>query len=167
MKTVWLELKERILEVEEIKVVDLFRNQFEQSEKNHPMDYPAVLLQFDNMTFDDYPAGVQLCNCTLNLFLACEKYADFGNYSEDEEEALKIFDLHDKVYAKLQGFAGASANTVIAAPLRRLVEIQDTSYNHLYIFIMEFDLMFWEEAVGTFNDYTPVDLDLQVNKDIV
>ncbi len=166
MKDIWLELKNRILEVPEIKVVDLLRNQFAETEKNHPLDYPAVLLHFDNMTFVQYSMGVQLCNCTLNVLLACEKYADFASYSQDANEALQIFDIHDKVYAKLQGFAGLDETSVIAAPMQRINEVQDTNYNHIYVFVMGFELTFYEQAVGLTTEYSPVNLGLITTKDI-
>ncbi len=169
MKQVFTELQTRIKEVSEIMFIDLFRNQFVESEKNHPTDFPAILLHFDNMSFENYPSSVQLCSCLLRVLLAVEKYADFYETSlassEDKNTALAVFDIHDKVFAKLQGFSGLdSETTVIASPMRRLSEIQDTSYTHIYVFIMEFELKFWDTSASTLNDYEAVDLGFTVQK---
>lgn len=107
MKTLYLKLIELLTEIPELKYIDLDFGQLQ--EEKPPLIYPAVLIKIDASVTDEVQDVFQIMTGNFDLTL-CVKMLNESNAAspvEVREKALEYFDITEKIYEKLQGFANS------------------------------------------------------------
>lgn len=93
----------KLQEIEELRHIDLYNRQ-EQAEQHNAFDLPAALVQLSRL---EYPTdgGIGLykqVECKINLHLLTHQYQATYQESTEQAEALKVYDLIDKVKSTLE-----------------------------------------------------------------
>jgi len=119
-KDIYNAIKARILDqVQEIKHVLLFNNQFEKDNQEEAFLYPNAFIEFSQLLSTGTTQQVQNVDMNVTIYMGFERY---------ETESLTIFDTIQSVYIALQGFSGACFSG-----LQRIEEVQDTDHDNVII----------------------------------
>lgn len=94
--------------VPEIKHYDLWNQNVEYLESEAVFDTPAVFVEFAPIRWATLSGSVQQAEVTFNLHVVTSAPAPTAIGSSYEEEALRVFDLLDKIAAALQGMCVSS-----------------------------------------------------------
>jgi len=106
-KQLYLDIKERLKTVKNeageqlFKHFDLWNKQVEFIEQKTAFETPAVFVEFMPMQWKTLGNSVQDCQVTVRLHIITECSAD---YSPTEQQMLEVFDIIDRVVAKMQNF---------------------------------------------------------------
>ncbi|MCZ2393403.1 MAG: hypothetical protein LC105_06085 [Chitinophagales bacterium] len=106
-KDLYKELSEKLTDtVEQIRWVDLWHNQVNFLQDEHPFPTPAVFLNFRTLNINDTGLKVQNINLQVDVFVFYETFADTYKDSVNQESALGFLELLNDVYAALHGTEG-------------------------------------------------------------
>lgn len=111
-KELYLELAEKINEIDGIKWIDLWHNQINFLEEEHPFPAPAVFISFRSQNIEDLSERIQKVGLQVEVYLFYETFADTYKDSVNQDSALAFIDLMGGIYAKLQGTSGDSYNSM-------------------------------------------------------
>ncbi|MGV7234651.1 MAG: hypothetical protein ACQ9ET_00190 [Nitrosomonadaceae bacterium] len=126
IKTLYTTLKTQIeTEVTAIKTVKLFNSQFDNDDKEEAFAYPAVMIEFQDINWDNNLGGLNLAEFTLTFHIAQESYT--------KEDDVDYLDLVNDVYVALQLFDAADFT-----PLARIADRQDTNHDMCIVWQMDF-----------------------------
>ncbi len=129
-----LNLKEVIKEFNKLDYIDFFNDQFSIIEKENPIPFPAILLEFSEIQWRTISKNIQKGLTRIRVHVGQQSLADTHTRSSDQEAALKVLDYLCEVHKVLQGFSGTNFTS-----LDRKITIPDTSHDNLIIHIMEYD----------------------------
>ncbi len=96
----------------EVEWVDLWHNQVNFLEDEHPFPTPAVFLNFRSLQIDDAGKKVQQVRLQVDCFLFYETFADTYNGSSNQESALAFLQLLNDLYALLHGSSGENYSSM-------------------------------------------------------
>jgi hypothetical protein len=107
MKELFEALQERLMDIEDLRMIDFDLGQLE-AEPLPPLDYPAVLISFSDSQFLDLGGLTQNALVTITLRVAFRVFERTHSIAKDEwrAEGLKHLEVLDKIKWALHGFAG-------------------------------------------------------------
>jgi hypothetical protein len=134
----YLELSEKISEIEAIKWIDLWHNQISFLDTEHPFPTPAVFFNFRIPLTEDAGEKAQKAKLQTEVYVFYETFADTFKGSYNQESALAFLGLVTEVYAKLHGTGGNSYSS-----MRRLTmnPVDTGNSGNLYQIVFECILM--------------------------
>lgn len=108
-KDLYLELTERTqAKIPEVKWQDLWHNQVNFLETEHPFPTPALFYQFRVINTQDLGDRVQKATLQLDIYLFYETFADTYHGSWNQSSALEFLDILTKVYALYHASEGTN-----------------------------------------------------------
>jgi hypothetical protein len=125
-------LKERLTEWE--FHFDLWNNQLDNLDNEHPILFPALFLDFSNLRWETTSKLVQEADAVLRLYVVQEPYGEAYSGSLDQARALEYLDRIDAVNEALHGFA---KDPYFGALSRSLSESQQ-QYGELVVWVLEY-----------------------------
>jgi len=87
--------------IPEIKYISLYNNQFNNSQTNRPIPYPAVLIEILPITFQNLANQMQYAEVNINLHFGTEIYNGFDRNDAMQDRSLEHLSLLDKLYVGL------------------------------------------------------------------
>lgn len=102
----YLELCEKIKQIQTIEWIDLWNNQVTNLDLEHPFPAPAVFLAFRANTMQDLGEKMQEVNVMVDVFLFYETFADTYDGAFNQEDALKYLQLQSEIQRVLHGSRG-------------------------------------------------------------
>ena len=106
-KELFITIKNKLKEIPELEYIDLFRDQFRESEEDFPSYWTAVLIRINKIIYQTMTEQRQEGNCSLDVILYCKDgWMDQHNNTSDDESGLIEIDLLDKIAEKLQFLKG-------------------------------------------------------------
>jgi len=106
-KDLYTELADLISqEVPAVRWVDMWHNQVNFLEEEHPFPTPAVFLGFHILSTQDKGVKVQQLQLQVDAYLYFETFADTYRGSWNQDSALGFLELLNDVYAVLHGSSG-------------------------------------------------------------
>ena len=119
-------VKSRLLEkVPAIKTVRLFNSQFDNEQLENAFEYPAVFIQFLNITWTTKTKGLQKADAVIRL--------NVGFHSLKTEER-EIFLLLEEIHKALQGFG----NENLFGFIDRVNEEQDIDHGNVIVWLVDY-----------------------------
>lgn len=112
-KDLYTELSEKITtNLPNVEWVDLWHNQVNFLEDEHPFPTPAVFLSFRTMQVEDAGKKVQNVRLQLDCYLFYETFADTYHGSSNQESALNFLNLINSLYTLLHGTSGENYSSM-------------------------------------------------------
>lgn len=106
-KELFITIKNKLKEIQELEYIDLFRDQFRETEDDFPPYWTAVLIRINKITYETMTEQNQEGICTLDVILYCKDgWMDQHNNTDDPESGLMEIDLLDAIAEKLQFLYG-------------------------------------------------------------
>lgn len=147
----------------EIKTVQLYNSQPDNTDKEEIKLYPAVYLEMSNVDWVTKGLGIQQGDITLTVYVVTE------NYKTDDRQFLTVV---DKVYECLNGLQTCSFSA-----LQRINERQDTDHDQLSIWEIDFISTLYDSQDNTRKEMTittldpktglSIGVDLDIDNDII
>lgn len=158
-KDLYLELAEILGDIEGIRWVDLWHNQVNFLEEEHPFPAPAAFISFRARPQINKGQHIQELSVQVDVYLFYETFADTYKGAINQNSALKFLELLTKIHVALHGKSGE-----YFSEMQRLsVETIDTgSAQNLYRQVFECtvtDISADDSGIdvdsntNTFNDY--------------
>lgn len=163
-----LDILNKLAEISDFRMIRIWNNQinYEKDGQLYNFPKPAAFLEVINdPIYEQLGLGFQSSDVGWRIHICHEFYdAQDGSFEQD----LPIFDLRDKVVAKLSLFEPTACG-----PLTRVAETQDYEHDNIYHYIIEFVCNFidskgspYDPDSGSYIDKQPPTA-LQVNANIV
>lgn len=158
-KDLYVELANKLQnDIPELRWIDLWHNQVNFLEEEHPFPTPAVFLQFRIMSTEDHGEKVQAVQLQVDAYVYYETFADTYKGSFNQSSALDFLQFINDVYATLHGTGGDNYSA-----MRRIGfnPVDTGNAGNLYMISFECTLtdyaamVDWQESSGN-------ELDLQV-----
>ena len=105
-KQLYLELANKVADIEGIKWVDLWHNQINFLEDEHQFPAPAVFLSFRSLAIDDLAENIQEVNLQIEVYLFYETFADTYKGSINQDSALEFIELMEQIHIALHATIG-------------------------------------------------------------
>lgn len=107
-KELFTSIKNKLKEIPELEYIDLFRNQFKDSEnEDFPSYWTAALIRINKITYETMTEQNQEGSCSVDVILYCKDgWMDQHNNTTDPEDGLMEIDLLDAIAEKLQFLFG-------------------------------------------------------------
>ena len=103
----YLELSNKINDnLHEIRWIDLWHNQVNFLETEHPFPTPAVFLAFRSKNIDDIGNNVQTLTIQIDVYLYFETFSDTYLGSHNQQSALDFLNHLTDIYSLLHGTSG-------------------------------------------------------------
>lgn len=162
LKTTITDIMTRLREIESVKFVHVFNNQFEymEQQQSYSFPFPCVFVEAINPgAFNQIGGGYQQADIDFRIHIGMEQYdsAD-GNM----EQNLDIFDLRDLVFQKLSLYKPSMCTEMV-----KIAEEQDYQHTAIYHYVMDFRTGFIDKSASTLIEPTlidPVTLEIQVTR---
>lgn len=107
------ELASKIVDnLPEVRWVDLWHNQINFLEEEHPFPTPAVFLSFRSKDLQDAGKKVQRVVLQIDFFLYYETFLDTFKGAYNEEGALKFIETLDHLHALFHGTDGENYSSM-------------------------------------------------------
>jgi len=137
MKKTYLKIFELLAEIDEIRYIDLDAGQLKLEKP--PVAYPFVLVKIDENTVQDVEHTFQIIQANISLTVGDKYLSETNNLTTAEirEKGLKYLELCEKIYQKLQGYAGdgfesftfrSGSDSQIRNGIKTVVQRWETSY---------------------------------------
>lgn len=131
----------------QIKTIDLFNNQYlvENPKKDHPVNYPAVYIEFSQTSWEDMTNGLRQGSSTIRLHIVLESFKDTANIHKQtgpmQSAILAHYQLANDIASKLSGFTPCTGLTALSKTEEQtdtnhdqvLAEVISYTYTHLDI----------------------------------
>lgn len=163
LKTVITDIMTRLREIEEVKFVHVFNDQFEymEQQQSYSFPFPCVFVEIINpAAFAQLGGGYQQADLDIRIHIGMEQY-DSGD--GNMEQNLDIFDLRDLVFQKLSLY-----KPTMCSELFKVAEEQDYQHSNIYHYLMDFRTCLIDKTASTLIEPTlvdPVTLELQVTRE--
>lgn len=105
-KDLYLELATELNTIPEINWVDLWHNQVNFLDTEHPFSSPAIFLSFRSLGVEDAHKFTQNVNTQVDVYLFYETFADTAMGSANQESALDFLDTFTTINKLLHGSHG-------------------------------------------------------------
>ncbi|WP_147439122.1 hypothetical protein [Faecalibacter macacae] len=165
-KDLYLELSDKINEnLSDIRWIDLWHNQVNFLETEHPFPTPAVFLAFRSKAIDDVGNNVQNLTLQVDVYLYFETFSDTFRGSHNQESALDFLTNLNDIYALLQGSSGENYSNMRRTDIH---PVDTGNAGNLYRQVFECVLMDYA-ACKIYDDTTATELiiDKQNNRYII
>lgn len=94
--------------ISEVKWIDLWHNQVNFLEEEHPFPAPAIFINLRAVSTDDRGQNIQNLNVQVECFLFYETFADTFVGAYNQASALDFLDVLSKINKTLHGISGAN-----------------------------------------------------------
>lgn len=112
-KDLYLELAELLTaKIPAVNWIDLWNNQVDFLEDEHPFPSPALFLSFRFINTEDKGKLVQDIRLQVDVYTFYETFADTYKGSYNQQSALAFLDILNNVYAALHGTNGTNYSTM-------------------------------------------------------
>lgn len=112
-KDLYVELAELLAEkIPAVKWIDLWNNQVDFLEDEHPFQSPAIFLSFRFIDTEDKGELVQDVRLQVDAYTFYETFADTFKGSYNQQSALEFLDILNNVYSVLHGSNGENYSTM-------------------------------------------------------
>ncbi|MBX7204164.1 MAG: hypothetical protein K1X81_01955 [Bacteroidia bacterium] len=105
-KDLYLEIADKLAEIEGIKWVDLWHNQITFLDDEHEFPTPAIFLAFRTIATEDAGQKLQTIRLQVEAYLYYETFADTYKDSVNQDSALAFLEHLNSIYAKLHATTG-------------------------------------------------------------
>ena len=106
-KELFIKIKEALMAVPELELVDFFRGQFSDGKENYPDIFTGALIRINNMRYETMTENKQEGDCTIDVILYCKDgWMDQHNTTADPGHGFMEIDLQDAIVEKLQFLKG-------------------------------------------------------------
>lgn len=106
-KELFITIKNKLKEIPQLELIDLFRDQFRDTENDFPSYWTAALIRINKITYETMTEQNQEGNCSIDVILYCKDgWMDQHNNTSDPEDGLMEIDLLDAIAEKLQFLKG-------------------------------------------------------------
>lgn len=105
-KELYVELTGKLSVIENLEWVDLWHNQVNFLDNEHPFGSPAVFLSFRSLVINDTGTKVQDVQAQVDVYVYYETFLDTFEGAYNQNGALAFLDLFDRVNAVLHGSFG-------------------------------------------------------------
>ena len=140
----------------EIKTVQLYNSQPDNTDKEEAKFYPAVYLEMSDIDWVTKGLGIQQGEITMTVYVVTE------NYKTDDRQFLNVV---DKVFACLNGLQSCSFTA-----LERISERQDVNHDQLSIWEIDFRSTIYDSQDNSMTELTATTIDpktgLVINVDL-
>lgn len=122
----------------EVKYVGLFRNQFTNVGKDRPIDYPAILVQIDPLTFKQLQGCVQTSKMSVTLHVGMQIVNNIERGDKTVDNSWDYLDLMDRVWDAFDGinsfeeFSGSTADNVDINNMYRTTQNIDVNLKSIW-----------------------------------
>ena len=111
-------------DVPELKHVRLFNNQFDNDNIESAFDYPVAFIEFSSMQYNDDSQGLQKAQIDVTIHIGFKSF---------EDENTSFWNITNKVFGVLNGYAVNDGNGTTFEPLKRISEIQDIDHDNVFV----------------------------------
>lgn len=119
METLFLSIQKQVADnMPELSLVDEDYGQLHPQEDTYPVTFPAVLIQVEEIDWQDIGGGKQKGNASIRVKLAIDCYHDTHYTSGTANKASDRMGLYKKMHKKLNQFKSGSY-----APLKRIKSV--------------------------------------------
>jgi hypothetical protein len=139
---IYNKVRERILEIPEIRHVAKWNNQTENEAVEMPYEYPAVFIGFSSIDWlpdNTAPYNVNLANFQQVGNLTITLYCVFWHITEESLSFEKYEPVITKIWQKLQGFQGDSFT-----PMMRIAEREDDNHDSVINWQIDYTTTIYE-----------------------
>jgi hypothetical protein len=105
---VYNELSEMLAEIEGVKWIDLWHNQVNFLDVEHPFPAPAIFLAFRSDGIEDARENIQHVKLQIEAYLFYETFADTYHGSVNKTDAVEFLALMNEIHKTLHGTDGES-----------------------------------------------------------
>lgn len=154
MKKVYLSIVNRLREkVPGIQTIDLFFGQYRNPEKEHPIETPAVFIEFPSLPFLTTGNNTSSAKATIKIHIAITSMEDTGStpLPFDNSSGLSFLDTIDQIHKALQGFAPDNSSRLQGGEL-----IQDTDNDATIVFVRDYICEIYDYSTANDVDYTAI-----------
>lgn len=129
----YLAIKDRAAEFEEIKTFGLFNNQFEKEEQEASFQYPALFIDFEPYDFKDNGGnlGTQTYKCEVVFYLG---------FQTKGQSDIEILSLKQRLFAHFHGFSPSDKDANIGI-LKRDKEKKDNDHDNVQVYETTYSCM--------------------------
>lgn len=153
-KLIFTDLKSRIETLSQIKTVGLFNNQFANENQEKPFQYPAVFIEFSDISFESENQGIKKIKLETTLHVGIRQLV----------EDLELFDIVQAVSGVVEGFTPD-----YATPYVKVREVHDVDHDNVLVWDIVFVSTVIDENSSRFNDLvitTPTMIEINKSLDI-
>jgi hypothetical protein len=151
-KLIYTDLKSRIETLTQIKTVGLFNNQFANENQEKPFVYPAVFIEFSDITFETENQGIKKIKLETTLHVGMRQLV----------EDLELFDIVQAVSAVVDGYTPD-----YSTPYIKVREVHDVDHDNVLVWNIVFVSTVTDENSSRFNDLTiTTPTTIQINRSV-
>lgn len=125
-------------EVPEIKTFKLYNNQFAKENAEKAFAYPALMVEFSDLSYWAKSHGLQEADTNITFYLG---------FASLKTEDRAVFEVAQKVNIALQGFASAA----LFAPLNRKQEQQDSDHDGVIVWKTTYTTLITDNTANSKN----------------
>lgn len=107
-KDLYLELAQKINDNSQARWIDLWHNQINFLDDEHPFPTPSVFLGFRSNQIQDAGKKAQKINLQVDVYLYHETFSDTYEGSFNQAEALEFLDIFTEINQLLHGSGGTN-----------------------------------------------------------
>lgn len=111
-KDLYLELSEKLKKQCKVKWIDLWHNQVNFLEDEHPFPSPAIFLSFRALNTQDLGDLIQKVPLQVDVYYFYETFADTHQGAINQNDALGFLDGLTKIHKCLHGSEGVNYNSM-------------------------------------------------------
>lgn len=105
-KDLYKEVATKLTTIQDLEWIDLWHNQINFLEEEHPFPTPAVFLSFRSSVIRDAGEKIQDVEAQMDVYLYYETFLDTFNKAYNQDEALAFLDMLTQVNVILHGSEG-------------------------------------------------------------
>lgn len=158
-KDLYTELAEKIkTKIPTVQWVDLWSNQVNFLETEHPFQTPAVFLSFRTLSTKDMGERQQEVNLQVDFYLFFETFLDTFQGAYNQAGALEFLELMDALHGNFHGSAGENYSA-----MRRVGFNAEDTGGSGNLYRMTFSCLLQDLSAMKYYDET-TEVDFQLNK---
>jgi len=144
--------------VPDLRWIDYDQGQIDYPAEHYPIDFPAVLIDFENTDWEDLGRQIQGGDITIGFRVAFRLYEDLNNHTpaDSRNAGLQKLQLLTTIHKALQGFAGANYNR-----LSRIRTFTEKRNDGLKVIVMQYATYLTDESALTTVEQKVDNLDVQ------
>lgn len=138
-KIIYNEIRTQVLDNSTVKHFKLWNSQIDKLDDENAFNFPAVFLEFSDMTFVNRAAGIQEIEGVVTLYIVQEELRRENNDN---------LDFIDTIALALNGFQ----TDTILSPLKRIAERQDSDHDQLIVWEQDYNITALDCTSSKYND---------------
>lgn len=106
-KELFITVQNKLQEIQELEMIDLFRDQFGSNQEYYPQYYTAALIRVNEIQWDSMTENKQEGTVTIDVLFYCKDgWMDQHQRTTDPNNGLTEIDIIDAIVEKLQFLKG-------------------------------------------------------------